>query len=75
MPVAYDGELVRMQSGRWARYQSVPAAGEPLLVAIEIDARHQAFLDAAEDSLARYRARGIAVQVRCSGGSVDVLVP
>jgi hypothetical protein len=73
--MAYDGELVRMQSGCWARYQIVPAGDEPLLVAIEIDARHQPFLDAAEDSLARYRARGIAVQVRCSGSSVDVWVP
>ncbi len=70
--MAYDGELVKMENGRWARFQqcSICNAGHQdsdpltLLVAVELPEHYQDLLNAAEDSLARYRERGIPVQVR-----------
>jgi hypothetical protein len=70
--MAYDGELVKMGNGRWARFQqcTVCNAGHQdsdsmtLLVAVELAEHFQDLLDAAEDSLARYRAKGIPVHVR-----------
>jgi len=69
--MAYDGELVRMENGRWARFQRCPIypAGSPdpdstFLVAVELADSHQALLDVAQDSLARYREQGVGVQVR-----------
>ena len=68
--MAYDGELVKMGNGRWARFQrcqvyrpGVEDAGETmLLIAVELDERYQKLLDEVADSLADYRQRGIAVQ-------------
>jgi hypothetical protein len=70
--MAYDGELVKMENGRWARFQrcSICNAGHQdgdemsILVAVELDEHYQDLLNAAEDSLDSYRKRGIPVQVR-----------
>jgi hypothetical protein len=44
------GELVKLGDGRWARYQqlAVNGTGLSILVAVELDARTQRLLDAAE---------------------------
>ncbi|MBJ6761045.1 hypothetical protein DRW03_31365 [Corallococcus sp. H22C18031201] len=70
--MAYDGELVKMENGRWARFQrcqvhrpGVADAGETmLLIAVELEERFQRLLDEAADSLAHYRYQGVPVQVR-----------
>ena len=70
--MAYDGELVKMENGRWARFQrcrvyrpGVEDAGETMmLIAVELEDRYQRMLDAVADSLAQYRRKGIPVQVR-----------
>lgn len=70
--MAYDGELVKMENGRWARFQrcrvyrpGVEDAGETmLLIAVELEERYQRMLDTVADSLAQYRRQGIPVQVR-----------
>jgi hypothetical protein len=70
--MAYDGELVKMENGRWARFQrcqvyrpGVEDAGETmLLIAVELEERYQQLLDSVEESLAQYRHQGIPVQVR-----------
>jgi len=70
--MAYDGELVKMANGRWARFQrcqvvrpGVEDAGETMmLIAVELDERYQLLLDEVADSLAHYRHRGIAVQAK-----------
>ncbi len=72
--MATEGELVRMQNGRWARFQHcmVCDAGIPerdemrVLVAVELSESYQQMLDAAEDSLRAYRQKGIPVQLRLS---------
>lgn len=70
--MAYDGELVKMENGRWARFQrcrvyrpGVEDAGETmLLIAVELEERYQLLLNEAADSLAQYRFQGVPVQVR-----------
>ena len=70
--MAYDGELVKMENGRWARFQrcrvyrpGVEDAGETmLLIAVELEERYQLLLEEAADSLAQYRFQGVPVQVR-----------
>ncbi len=69
--MASEGELVRMENGRWARFQrctvydSGASDGElGVLVAVELDDSYQQMLDAAEDSLRRYCQKGIPVQLR-----------
>ncbi len=70
--MAYEGELVKMENGRWARFQRCTIVNRGhqdndevgLLVAVELDAHYQELLDAAESSLASYRERGIPVQIR-----------
>jgi hypothetical protein len=70
--MAYDGELVKMENGRWARFQrcrvyrpGVEDAGETmLLIAVELEDRYQQLLDAVADSLAQYRRQGIPVQMQ-----------
>ena len=70
--MAYEGELVRMENGRWARFQRcvIANAGHQdndvttLLVAVELDEHYQDLLEAAENSLEEYRRRGIPVQIR-----------
>lgn len=70
--MAYDGELVKMENGRWARFQrySIVNAGhqdseeQSVLVAVELDEHYQDLLNAAEDSLEGYRRRGIPVEVK-----------
>ncbi len=74
--MASEGELVRMQNGRWARFQrcavydaerarEVGAAedGVAVLVAVELGDSYQQLLDAAENSLRGYRQQGIPVQL------------
>lgn len=76
--MAYDGELVRMENGRWARYQhcAILNAGHPdhegpsILVAVELDDALQTALNAAHASVESYRRRGIPVRV-----SLDAQVP
>ena len=70
--MAYEGELVKMENGRWARFQRCPIfnSGHPdhddvsVLVAVELDSHYQDLLSAAEGSLDTYRQRGIPVRVR-----------
>ena len=71
--MVHDGELVRMESGRWARYQrcdTFTESGRPqpralgLWVAVELEERFQRLLDLAGEALAKYRERGIAVLVK-----------
>lgn len=70
--MAYDGELVKMENGRWARFQrcqvyrpGVEDAGETmLLIAVELEERYQSLLDSVSESLAQYRHQGIPVQVQ-----------
>ncbi|WIG95351.1 hypothetical protein [Myxococcus sp. SDU36] len=78
--MAYDGELVKMENGRWARFQrcqvyrpGVEDAGETmLLIAVELEERYQRQLDEAADSLAQYRYQGVPVQVRFDVGSQGI---
>jgi hypothetical protein len=75
--MAYDGELVKMANGRWARFQrcqvyrpDVDDAGETMmLIAVELDERYQHLLDEASASLADYRHRGIPVQATLDAGA------
>lgn len=70
--MAYDGELVKMANGRWARFQRCQvyrpgvedAGGTMMLIAVELDERYQKLLDEVADSLADYRNRGIPVQAK-----------
>lgn len=69
--MAYDGELVKMENGRWARFVRVSTShGSPyspssqILVAIELEERFQKLLSSAEASLDEYRRKGIPVKVR-----------
>jgi hypothetical protein len=70
--MAYDGELVKMENGRWARFSRCKvcnahqqdASDEEILVAVELEQRYQELLTAAESSIEAYRQRGIPVQVR-----------
>ncbi len=79
--MAYDGELVKIENGRWARFQrcSIYNAGHQdpdamtLLVAVELDEHFQDLLNAAEDSLARYREKGIPVHVRIDANGKGTL--
>jgi hypothetical protein len=69
--MAYEGELVKMENGRWARFRrcSIMNAGHPdgdeysMLVAVELDEHYQDLLNAAEHSLESYRKRGIPVKI------------
>lgn len=70
--MACEGELVKMENGRWARFQRcrITNSGHQdsddmtILVAVELDEHYQDLLNAAESSLESYRRRGIPVQVR-----------
>ncbi len=70
--MAYEGELTKLENGRWARFQRcrIVNAGHQdcdettLLVAIELDDRYQELLNAAEDSIELHRRRGVPVEVR-----------
>ncbi|XXF79419.1 hypothetical protein P2318_06615 [Myxococcaceae bacterium GXIMD 01537] len=81
--MAYDGELVKMENGRWARFQrcqvyrpGVQDAGETmLLIAVEVEERYQTLLDSVSESLAQYRHQGIPVQVRLDGAAGVSLHP
>ncbi|MBX5483375.1 MAG: hypothetical protein IRZ16_16260 [Myxococcaceae bacterium] len=70
--MAYDGELVKMENGRWARFSrcQVTNAGHQdtdemdILVAVELEERYQELLRDAEQSIEAYRLKGIPVSVR-----------
>lgn len=56
--MAYEGELVKLENGRWARFQHVSVYGASptdwdgaILVAVELEERFQRMLDDAELSL------------------------
>lgn len=56
--MAYEGELVKLANGRWARFQHVSLVGaklnpwdSALLVAVELDERYQKMLDEAARDL------------------------
>jgi hypothetical protein len=57
--MAYDGELVRMENGRWARFQTYSVVNgatssmDPvsMLVAVELDEQAQVLLNQMEESL------------------------
>ncbi len=80
--MAYDGELVKMENGRWARFQrcqvyrpGVEDAGETmLLIAVELEERYQSLLDSVAESLAQYRHQGIPVQVQLDPDAQGVTV-
>ncbi len=80
--MAYDGELVKKQNGRWARFQrcqvyrpGVEDAGETmLLIAVELEERYQSLLDSVSESLAQYRHQGIPVQVQLDPDAQGVTV-
>ncbi len=63
--MAYVGELVKMENGRWARFQKVKIANAghqdsdnlTILVAVELDAANQELLHEAEETLDTYRRR------------------
>jgi hypothetical protein len=69
--MAYEGEIVKMENGRWARFQrlSILNSGHQehddysILVAVELDEHYQDLLSAAEQSLEEYRRRGVPVQI------------
>jgi hypothetical protein len=69
--MAYDGELVKMQNGKWARFQRchIVNAGHQemeettLLVAVELEERYQALLERAGSSLTELQDRGIPVSL------------
>lgn len=59
--MAYEGELVKLENGRWARFQRCQVHGDQfaaerasILVAVELDDEQQALLRAAEGSLEIY---------------------
>jgi hypothetical protein len=69
--MAYEGELVKMKNGRWARFSRCRVHhsgqqrnGPEILVAVELEDRYQELLRAAEDSIHAYRQKGIPVKVR-----------
>lgn len=69
--MASEGDLVRMENGRWARYQRCKLWNSDrayhegaILVAVELTEPYQVMLNAAEVSLDDYRKRGIPVSVR-----------
>ena len=74
--MAYDGELVKMANGRWARFQrcqkyqpgNVDAGETMLLIAVELEERFQRLLDEVAGSLALFRQQGIPVQARLTPG-------
>lgn len=75
--MAYEGELVKLTNGRWARFQRLAVNGESkpwtdttVMVAVELDDRMQALLDATGEALDEYARRGERVQVRLEGEGV-----
>lgn len=68
--MADEGQLVKLDNGRWARFRQLPVyAGDTrealtLLTAVELDQRTQELLEAAEVSLDAYRLRGFEMDVR-----------
>lgn len=81
--MAYEGELVRLENGRWAQFKRVPVGRSghqerdemAVLVAVELDEHYQDLLETAEHSLEQYRKRGIPVRIRLDpegGGKVSV---
>ncbi|MGQ0504947.1 MAG: hypothetical protein ACT4TC_06465 [Myxococcaceae bacterium] len=68
--MAYEGELVKMGNGRWARFQSCSVTDAmpgqrhlSILVAVELNDHYQQLLDEAQDSVESYRRQGIPVHV------------
>ena len=68
--MAYEGELVKLENGRWARFQrcTIEGAGSwdaGILVAVELEERYQLVLSSTEESLSsEYLQRGGAMQLR-----------
>jgi hypothetical protein len=54
--MAFEGELVKLNNGRWARFQRCQVSGgdgyqSSMLVAVELDGRYQQMLDEAHGEL------------------------
>lgn len=70
--MATEGDLVRMENGRWARFQRCAICNSghqeledvSILVAVELSDHYQELLTAADGSVDAYRRRGIPVAVR-----------
>ena len=68
--MANEGQLVKLDNGRWARFRHLPVyAGDvreavTLLTAVEVDEQTQELLSAAEASLDAYRLRGFEMDLR-----------
>jgi hypothetical protein len=70
--MAYEGELVRMENGRWAQFQRCDIYNRghqdgdemSILVAVELGEHFQDLLNAAEASLSAYREKGIPIHFR-----------
>jgi hypothetical protein len=65
--MAYVGELVKMENGRWARFARCRVNGSEvadILVAVELEERYQKLLASAENSIDVYRQRGMPFTVR-----------
>ena len=65
--MAYEGELVKLGNGRWAKFRQCPCEGaeqaantDTILVAVELDDEAQALLSAAESSYEALVARGFS---------------
>jgi hypothetical protein len=68
--MAYDGQVVKLEDGRWARFEHRKVLGSKqgswdsvILVAVEVDDACQKMLDAAEASLEESYQRGIAMNL------------
>lgn len=75
--MAYEGELVKLTNGRWARFRRLPVAGESkpwtddtVLVAVEVEEGLQALLERSGETLDEYARRGEQVQVRLEGDAL-----
>lgn len=75
--MAYEGQVVKLENGRWARFQHLDVQGATaaswegaILVAVELDEPFQAMLDDAASSLDEYYQRGITMQLTLAPNSM-----
>lgn len=70
--MAYEGELVKLNNGRWARFQRCQVSGgdgyqASMLVAVELDARYQQMLDEAQGELLDGRRSPVRMSLDADG--------
>jgi hypothetical protein len=78
--MAFEGELVKMANGRWARFQSCRLSSAPgsILVAVELDERLQRLLEETTATVEEPAEEGGRPAVRLEqgeGGELSVVVP